>query len=149
MPESIAMPPAQDVTQLIGFQLLTLSNRIGLKAEKQSREHVGLSLPEYRVLTLVCSQGEVSVSSVCNLLTIDKAWVSRTLTKLMNKGLVSVSNDLNDARRTVYCPTPAGLGKCQRSIELARQRQSELLKDFTATEKKQLASMIERMRQNI
>jgi DNA-binding MarR family transcriptional regulator len=149
MPESISSIPAQDVTQLIGFQLLTLSNRIGLKAEKQSREQAGLSLPEYRVLTLVCSQGEVSVSSVCALLTIDKAWVSRTLTKLMSKALVSVTNDLNDARRTVYSPTPAGLDKCQRLIALARQRQTELLEGFSANEKTQLASMIERMRQNV
>lgn len=143
------LPPAQDVTQLIGYQLLTLSNSIGLKAEKQSREHVGLSLPEYRVLTLVCSQGEVSVTSVCTLLTIDKAWVSRTLTKLMSKELVSVSNDLNDARRTVYSPTVAGLDKCQRLIALARQRQTELLKGFSVLEIKQLSSMIERMRHNV
>jgi DNA-binding MarR family transcriptional regulator len=143
------LPTAQDVTQLIGYQLLTLSNRIGLKAEKQSREQVGLSLPEYRVLTLVCSQGEVSVSSVCTLLTIDKAWVSRTLTKLMSKKLVSVTNDVNDARRTVYSPTSEGLDKCQRLIALARQRQTELLEGFTLLEKAQLVSMMERMRQNL
>jgi DNA-binding MarR family transcriptional regulator len=143
------LPPAQDVTQLIGYQLLTLTNRIGLKAEKQSREQTGLSLPEYRVLTLVCSQGEVSVSSVCSLLTIDKAWVSRTLNKLMNKALVSVTNDADDARRTVYRPTATGLQQCQLLIELARQRQTELLNGFTPAETSQLSSMIERLRRNL
>ena len=145
----VSTPLAQDVTQLIGFQLLTLSNRIGLKAEKQSRLHVGLSLPEYRVLTLVCSQSKVSVTCVCSLLTIDKAWVSRTLTKLMRRELVSVNKDSSDARRTVYTPTAAGLDACQRLIALAQQRQTELFKGFSEQEKTQLVGMIERMRQNL
>jgi DNA-binding MarR family transcriptional regulator len=49
----------------------------------------------------------------------------------------------------VYSPTPEGLDKCQRLIALARQRQTELLEGFSANEKTQLASMIERMRQNV
>jgi DNA-binding MarR family transcriptional regulator len=142
-------PFAQDVTQLIGFQLLTLSNHIGLKADKQSREHTGLSLPEYRVLSLVCSQKQVGVSSVCALLTTDKAWVSRTLAKLIAKRLVTVSDDTTDARRTVYRPTPDGLSKCQQLIELAMQRQTGLLRGFDAAEKQLLIDMIQRMRQNV
>src|SRR5687767_1434999 len=97
-----------DLGSLLGYRLLRLSNSLGDLANREAEEVAGLSLPEYRVLVVMHSKGASGVVALQQAMLIDKAWISRTLTSLGEKGLVASKPDPGDARRTVFTLTSRG-----------------------------------------
>ncbi len=99
---------ATDITDLLGFKLLRLSNTMGRSAEQQYIGRLGLTLAEWRCLSIVASRGPLAASEVVAAIRTDKAWVSRTIDRLAARDLVRVRPDRRDRRRTLLSATPRG-----------------------------------------
>ena len=115
-----------DVTALLGFRLFRLSNTLGLSAERRYIGEFGISLAEWRCLSVVDGRVATTVVAVAEHLGIDKAWVSRTLARLQQRGLVQGRRDPADARRVEYRTTRPGQA-CARGILAAAQRRHHWL----------------------
>ena len=84
----------------------------------------GVPLAEWRLLAALMIAGPSSVNSLAAALGTDKGWISRTVTGLVNKELVKLSPDPDDARRFYIEPKAAGRALYNNILPaaLARQR---------------------------
>jgi len=137
-----------ELTSLVGFVVYRLSATLGSLGERDAQEVAGLSLPEYRCMATLATKGSMGVIALCQAMMIDKAWVSRTLSRLQDKGLVASASDREDARRTVYGTTPKGRRLARRLIQRALQRQRAVLEGLSEAERRQLAALLARMQHN-
>jgi DNA-binding MarR family transcriptional regulator len=126
-----------------------LSASAAALAEAEAQAVAGLTLPEYRLLAMLTARGPMGVVELQHATRIDKAWVSRTLTKLVAKGLVAASAAPHDARRVAYQATPAGQRTGAQLIERAMQRQQGYFEGFSADEVAQLLAFIGRVQANV
>lgn len=138
-----------ELGELLGYQLLRLSNSIGNLADREAEEVAGLTLPEYRVLVVLHSRGPSGVAGLQQVILIDKAWISRTLTGLTAKTLVVSEADPADARRTVFSVTVKGKRAADALIERAIERQERIMRGLTREETKQLMNFLSRIQENI
>jgi DNA-binding MarR family transcriptional regulator len=98
---------------------------------------------------MLTARGPMGVVELQHATRIDKAWVSRTLTKLVAKGLVAASAAPHDGRRVAYQATPAGQRTGAQLIERAMQRQQGYFEGFSADEVAQLLAFIGRVQANV
>lgn len=138
-----------DLGSLLGYRLLRLSSSIGALADREAGEAAGLSLPEYRVLVVLHSHRALGVVAMQQVMRIDKAWISRTLARLAEKGLVISRPDPTDARRTVFRLTAAGRRSAELLIERALERQRRILRGLRPREVEQLMDLLARVQRNV
>jgi len=99
-------------------------------------EQFGVSVSEWRVLSLVAHAGRVAFSDLVRQSTSDKALVSRTLKLLEGRGLVELQAEGNTPRKKVYCVvTPAGKTLHSDAIPIARRRQAAAIRVLTPDER--------------
>jgi DNA-binding MarR family transcriptional regulator len=140
--------PGDALTDMLGFQLFRLSSSIGTLGERAAQELAGLTLPEYRCLAVLTTQGPLGVVALCQVMSIDRAWVSRTLGKLAGKELVKMSGDPKDGRKVFAEPTTKGRRIAQKLIERSTERQAHLFEGLTDTEVTALRKMLYRIQRN-
>ena len=138
-----------DLGSLLGYRLVRLSSAIGALAEQEAQEVAGLTLPEYRVLTVLHSLGPTGVVSLQRAMRIDKAWISRTLAKLVDKRLVASGADNQDGRRSLFRVTAKGKSVAQALIERAVIRQARIFQGFEKQEVITLISLLSRIQGNV
>jgi len=138
-----------ELGSLLGYRLLRLSTAIGNLADRDANEVAGLRLPEYRVLTVLHSRGPSGVVELQQAMLIDKAWISRTLTALVKKRLVTAAPDANDLRRTTYAVTEKGGKAALALIERALQRQKRILKGLKPEEIERMIGALTKVQANV
>ncbi|MDP9962955.1 DNA-binding MarR family transcriptional regulator [Variovorax paradoxus] len=140
--------PPFELGSLLGYRLQRLSAAIGSLAEREANAVAGLTLPEYRVLVVLYSTGPTGVSTLQRAMMLDKAWVSRTLASLGEKGFVVSAPDCHDARRTVFSVTPTAKVAAVMLIERALERQKRLYKGLKSDEIAQLMALLSKIELN-
>jgi len=137
-----------ELASLLGFVIFRLSSSLGGLAERDAQEVAGLTLPEYRCLVVLATRGDMGVTPLCQVMHIDKAWISRTLAKLAQAGLVGSIPDPADARRTIFSVTPRGRQTSQALIARAMDRQARMLEGFDGEDVERLLELLRRMQEN-
>ena len=102
------------------YQLLLLARMIDRVSARQLNSTYGISLAEWRVLAFVCSAGPSSASEIGAAGEIDRAEISRAVTKLVEAGFIEREAASDNRRRLIISPTPAG-GKRFRQIRDERR----------------------------
>ncbi len=138
-----------DLSELLGYRLNRLSMAIGQLADKDAALVAGLTLPEYRVTVILMSQGPMGVAGLQQAMLIDKAWISRTLTRLVEKGIAATEADPSDGRRTTFRLTAKGRKAATLLIAAARKRQQNLLKGLSDRERAALTALLGRVQCNV
>lgn len=115
---------AVDVTALLSYRLLVLSNTLGRWAAREYPRRFNLTLPEWRIISVLGARGPISPIEVSNLIAVDRAWISRTVPRLAERGLLQVQDDPGDRRRTLLLLTANGahLHRTISQVSLERQR---------------------------
>jgi DNA-binding MarR family transcriptional regulator len=121
------MREPKSVTDLLTYRLLRLSNTLGLYSNRRYRTDYGITLPEWRVLSIVALLKSTSARDVSRVLATDKAWVGLTVEKLCRRGLVDRTSDKEDMRRTLLSLTGQGRKVHDGIMANARRRQKRLL----------------------
>jgi DNA-binding MarR family transcriptional regulator len=139
----------QSVDEMMDHRLNRLSAALERLVEQDARRAAELSLPEYRVLTTLLSQGPLGVAGLQSLMQIDKAWISRTLSRLADKGLVDSSADDTDARRTSYRLTAQGRRTATSLMKRAVKREEQILGGIEGKDRARLLSLLDRVQENV
>lgn len=97
----------------------------------------GLTVSEWRILSLVAHAHQVPFAELVSQSSSDKALVSRTVRLLEARGLVRTESYGNTPRKriTVYI-TPQGDTLHTRVIPIARQRQAAMIRVMTGDERR-------------
>lgn len=143
-----AVPPSK-LGELLGFRLSRLSGKFARLADRDAQQLAGLSLPEYRVLVLLDALKGAGVIALQDAMSIDKAWVSRTLGKLLARKLVRQQPDTTDGRRISYQVTDAGRQVADRLFRQAVIRHGKFYEGFSAEEQETLISLLDRVEANV
>jgi DNA-binding MarR family transcriptional regulator len=139
------MREPKSVTDLLSSRLLRLSNTLGLYSSRRYRSQFGVTLPEWRVLSIIALQETTSARDISRTLATDKAWVGVTVQKLERRGFVRRVSDEQDARRTLVSLTRQGKQVHDAIMANALRRQKRLLGSLGHDEAERLIASLNRL----
>jgi DNA-binding MarR family transcriptional regulator len=115
------------VIDLLTTRLLRLSNTLALYSSRRYRQEFGVSLPEWRVMSIIASQDGITARDISRALATDKAWVGLSVKSLVERGYLTRSFDKEDSRRVPLSLTKRGKDMHDAIMAVARRRQRRLL----------------------
>ncbi|MFJ9905447.1 MarR family winged helix-turn-helix transcriptional regulator [Streptomyces sp. NPDC101152] len=98
------------------------------------------------VLTLLGRYGDMRMSKLAELLSVDMSVTSRHVAHLADRGWIDRSPDPADKRSRIVHLTPAGLARLEALSERTTQLLAERLDDWSDEEVAQLARLMARLR---
>lgn len=127
------------------FQLLLLAKMIDRVSARQLHSAYGLSLAEWRVLAFVCSAGPASASEIGAAGEIDRAEISRAVTKLIDAGFITREQAENNRRRLIISATPEGEAEYRRVRDERRAYFHSIMAVIPEDERNRFAQHLEAM----
>jgi DNA-binding MarR family transcriptional regulator len=121
------MKRPDSVIDFVTSRVLRLSNTLGLYASRRYRDEFGLTLPEWRVLSIIAASEPTTARDVSRILATDKGWVGLSAQSLRRRGYVSGSSDSSDGRRILLRLTEEGRHKHDAVLAVSQWRQRRLL----------------------
>jgi len=121
------LPRPPDITSTLSYRVLLLSNTLARWAAREYPRRFGVSLPEWRVLSIVAARSPVAVNAIADAISVDKAWVSRTLRRLARGGYTRPRQDPRDERRVLIEITGKGRAKAEDMLRASQDRQRRLV----------------------
>ncbi|MGE4337691.1 MAG: MarR family winged helix-turn-helix transcriptional regulator [Pigmentiphaga sp.] len=144
--EAPAANEAFDVTRNLTYHIVLLASSLNRSASRQFQQEAGMTTPEWRLIAVIGSQGEISLNGLYQILDIDKGWISRTLVKLERNQLVVRTPDPEDGRQFRVRLTPEGEALRKQAASISLQRQAHLESRFSPTELDQLYHLLGRLK---
>ena len=86
------------LARFLPYRLSVVTNRISRAFARRYSAEFGISIPEWRVVAVVGSFAPLSSNEICRLTEMDKAKVSRAVTRLVAAGLLKRGSDAADQR---------------------------------------------------
>ena len=121
------MREPKSITDLLTYRLLRLSNTLGLYSNRRYRAEFDVTLPEWRVMSIIALLETTSAQEISRSISTDKAWVGLTLQKLEKRGFVRRVTDKQDGRRTLVSFTRPGKEVHDAILANAKRRQRRLV----------------------
>lgn len=135
------MKPADDprlLNALLSHRVLLLSNTLALAASRHYARRFGVRLAEWRVIDALHAGGEISANEISRWLRTDKAWVGRSVERLIRGGHVRRRADPGHGRRILLSLTAKGERAYAAIAAAARRRHDNLLAALSGEERKVL-----------
>ena len=139
------MREPKSVTDLLTYRLLRLSNTLGLYSNRRYRAEFDVTLPEWRVMSIIALLETTSAQEISRSVSTDKAWVGLTLLKLEKRGFVRRVSDKKDGRRTLVSFTRQGREVHDAILANAKRRQRRLLAALGEKDAETVFAAIERL----
>ncbi|MEU8231090.1 MarR family transcriptional regulator [Actinoplanes sp. NPDC048791] len=109
------------------------------------RPHRALDRAAYVILRFLQEAGPQNVSAVATRLNLDGSTVTRQVGALHRDGLVVRTPDPLDGRGSVVAASERGLAQVDAVSKARREVYDEVLRDWTADERQELAGVLERL----
>ena len=126
----------------------TIANKISRGGSRVYLQLFGIGIIEWRILYVLAETPDATAQAVCNKIDLDKAAASRSLQVLEQRGFVVAGAHPSDARKRTLSLTASGRALHDRILPLSTQREQQLLRGFTETEREQLLGLLRRMHVN-
>lgn len=133
------------LTQFLTYRLARAQARLNAQARRILKEVAGLSLSQWRILSLIGHQGEATSSELAKMFDIDKGLFSRNLKTLVRDGHVVSASDERDSRVGRLSLTGSGRDLFDRTLPVMRQRQEALRSGLTEDELTTLYAALEKL----
>ncbi|MFP6849658.1 MAG: MarR family winged helix-turn-helix transcriptional regulator [Pseudomonas sp.] len=141
MPKKSQLNLARYVPGLLTF----LANKLATGASQCYRKHFGIGVVEWRMLSMLAVENDISANRICQVIGLDKSAVSRSLQVLEASGYVSSRIDPGDARRNTVSLTEAGRALHDRVLLVALERERRLLRGLSPEEVDILIELLGRL----
>lgn len=142
MPEKNLDAHPVDITTLISYRVLVFSGTLARWAAREYLHNFDLKLPEWRIISVVGARGPISANEVSEIISIDKAWISRTIPALVKRKLVRLQDDAQDRRRKLLMLTPKGAEIHRKLSRISRGRQDRLFGSLKASDVAKFQSIL-------
>lgn len=127
------------------YRLLLLARMIDRQAARQLSSAFGLTLAEWRVLAFVCASGPSSASTIGRSGGIDRAEISRAVSRLEDRKLAVRDGDPNNRRKLIISPTGEGRSIFAEAIADRRAFFRALLQDISPADRTAVERSMRRM----
>jgi len=147
-PTSEAKPLRTDFDRSITYFVTALANKLSNSTSRRVRHKLHIGLMEWRALTLLAVEGEVSPARIAQVAGVDKSVVSRAVNALEKAGLIVVSADGLPGRQTRLKLTETGLALHDVGAVDSAEVEHDLLEGFSEAERELFVSLLKRMTAN-
>jgi len=127
---------------LLSHRILVLSNTLALAASRHYPRRFGVRLPEWRVIDALHAGPGISANQISQWLLTDKAWVSRSVERLVAAGYARRSPDPQHGRRVLLRLTAKGERTYAEIAAAARRRHDNLLSALAPAERRALERIL-------
>ncbi|CAI3119713.1 Transcriptional regulator SlyA [Acinetobacter oleivorans] len=126
-----------------------LVNKISTGSTQIYSELFDISVTEWRIVSLLAVEHPIVAKRVSEVIGLDKATVSRSINRLEKEGYLCLSTDENDRRATFVELSEKGINLHNQVIDIALDREQEMLKPLTKDEIEQFILILNKLNQNI
>ena len=133
----------------VTYRISVLTQMFGREAARIYSERWGLSLPKYRVLTVMANLSGISLRELTDQTQMDKGQISRVVSQMELEGLITRKSDDKNARRLILTLTSAGAKLYKQTIGVSEERQREILSVLTTEELTALRSTLDKLSSHI
>jgi DNA-binding MarR family transcriptional regulator len=100
---------------------LLLASRVLVAVAVESLAEIDdMSLPQFRILSVLASRGEQTVGSLAEILRVNPSTATRLSDRLSENGFVQRAHSEDDRREVLLSATPAGASLVERVIDKRR-----------------------------
>jgi DNA-binding MarR family transcriptional regulator len=136
-------PELQILESLVTYKLTRVADTIVRAASQIYRSRYGLSITDLRILATIGAHSPLAANDVSRLTRIDKAWVSRSLASLAERGLVVREAHAEDSRIILLALTPKGRALVRRMVPFAVARHEQLLAKISQPDRTLLNELLD------
>jgi len=104
---------------------------------------VGLRATQFSILQKLSAHGEMTITSLADMIAMDRTTMASNLKPLAREGLVTVEPSAADRRARIVAITPDGLSRMKAALPLWRAVQTQFEQSFGADEAAQLRASLE------
>jgi DNA-binding MarR family transcriptional regulator len=140
-----SLPKSALPENMLTFQLVRLYAALNRQSNRLLKEAGGLTIPEWRIVSLLGAHGEMNGRLIGNAAKLDAGLLSRTLRALELRGIVKCVRKADD-RRSVWAHLTARgnkLAQVVRPVMLARHRR--LLAALAPKERAMIFKLIDKL----
>lgn len=116
----------------ISVLLVRAANKLTAHSSRHLRSRYGIGSIEWRMLVMLTLEPDIPASRATEAVGFDKAAVSRALSTLKDRGLVTATESRRDPRRKTWALLPAGEALHAEILVWARERDEAMLSDVPA-----------------
>jgi DNA-binding MarR family transcriptional regulator len=130
---------------LLSHRVLVLSNTLARAAARYYPRRFGVRLAEWRVIDALHAGRGISANQISQWLQTDKAWVGRSVERLIASGYVRRRPDPQHGRRLLLTLTAKGERAYAAIAAAAQRRHDNILKALTAEEREILERILNKL----
>ena len=134
-----------ELEHFLPYRLSVLTNRISQTIADTYAARLGIGITEWRVIAVLGRHPGLSANGVAERTAMDKVAVSRTIARLLERGVVQRDTHGDDRRRSVLELSEAGYGIYDDVVPLALARERALLAHFDEDEKRLLDGLLTKL----
>lgn len=123
-----------DLENFLPYQITMLASHIAVTFARHHAQHFGLSIPEWRIVATLGRYGTLTSGSLTDRTGMDKAKVSRAVSRLTASKLIQRRDNENDLRSNLLCLTEQGQSVHDRIVPIALDLEQELTSALNADE---------------
>jgi DNA-binding MarR family transcriptional regulator len=138
-----------DLDRYVPALITFIANKLSRGATVVYQKRFGVNVTEWRILSLLAIEPEISAARICHVIGFDKGPVSRTLAAMEGRGLVAIKADQDDARTYSISLTAKGYATHDQVIVVALERERRLLSCLNKPEREVLIELLRRVHGNL
>jgi DNA-binding MarR family transcriptional regulator len=131
-----------DLERYVPGLLVFLSNKLASGASTVYRRLFGIGITEWRVISMLAVEPNITAQRICQVIGLDKAIVSRTIRTLEEQSYVSAHPDKTHGRRITLALTAKGWHLHDEVYKVAIERERILLGDLSDAERERLILLL-------
>ena len=141
--------PLLDLERYVPALITFIANKLSRTATVLYQKRFDVNVTEWRILVLLAIEPGISAARICHVIGFDKGPVSRTLSIMRERGLVTIKTDPKDGRTHSISLTPKGREIHDQIIGVALERERRLLSCLQHDEREMLIRLLARVHGNL
>lgn len=141
--------PTMDFAKSPASLMVMAATKYTRKVSQKLQKDFGIGAMDWRMLVMLTQEPDIPVARATEVLGIDKAAVSRALTRMHKDGMVEFKAPANDPRRKTWSLTSKGKDLHADMLDTALEMQETLLAGSNYLDIKTLNKILHQMLENI
>ena len=141
--------PTLDLDRYVPAFITFIANKLSNSATVFYQRNFDVNVTEWRIMSLLAIEPGIPASRICNVIGFDKGPVSRNLSMLQKRGLVTIRTAPDDGRSHSISLTARGRAVHDKVIVAALERERRLLSSLKKDEREVLIDLLRRVHENL
>src|SRR6267154_768347 len=141
--------PVIDLERYVPALITFIANKLSRSATALYQRRFKVNVTEWRILVLLAIEPGIPASRICHVIGFDKGPVSRTLSLLQKRGMVTIRTAADDGRTHSISLTAKGRATHDKVILAALERERRLLSCLKKDEREVLIDLLRRVHGNL